>query len=1056
MLVGDMKDRLERPNAGGKPVKVGKDLMNGVAGATPQGRFAHAIKKVHEYGRKARNVFSKKGKEDDSPKDDKKKSNGNVDGKASTNNEDNRRSLEEKIVSGLQKHYPLNRYAEKAKKAFDNDKGDKYIKLYKEASNERAGIEAVAEHMKKRTSFWINFGLSSIPYILFLSVVLFVVIIIKNASSFKYRNNNGSVYDPNSKDNTQQTEQFEDEENPGVFADFPGLYQKIHQSVEKISKQYNIEVDEYIIIATLIAPINNNIITPYVVDENGNAVKCGNNQTVCYKYNGELKSWDEFVEIMGSQAELLAKMQLMTFSDKGICNNTEDTLEQIADNDKQENTFPWYEWLFPSNWFAGYVTKSDAEKNYVCTKAPDKNNLLPDEIITMSIEKGNYTQVVDDNGSPKTDEKGYYLYDKDPNSGGIYYWNLVNQKGFLFYYLKDYLPSFIDEDKGSISDDDKYIASLPVILKTADYIYDFYDAIKTGCDYPNDYHNVINSKITKIKVYNPPEKVNRFGLEPHIEVDFEDEYIGGVMLAEYNSGNDEALKAFAILARTEAIRNVGVDGEGEIENSSNRQNYNPEYDMNDPKYERITKAVQATRGLVLADYEKNVVAQTEYDAFCPVKNTLDEGKWYYLPEGQQNLPINVEEYKKVTGKEFISPDSHWLECPCFQNADGRPHDEKVTDEYGNKLYIKYAPFDEPPTYSLGNPGQKTSESCWTLKDITKDNGSELLYGWSYKPTGGHGRGASQYGLTYFGAMGYDQNALLRLFFPGSQIRVLKSAFPGNYCKDVEEVDYENQHANMTPYVPYDAGGVTDDIEGSPLNEPLVDALKRNGYTIDDLNKCIGERVKEKGYGTRDGVVAAGVELLRCTMEMTGGYTYPYDHSGGKIGQADLGGKLGVNSKWGNKGGTCEEPVCRLGLNCANFVRWALCNGGMALCDKGSASASEMGGLEGTEFFPGAVRIVFGGGFKVDKRSAPTSISSADEAIAAIKPGDVLYSVRPEGGGNHLMLIVGKDDSGIVIAENGRKTRRISFNYLKGRDRIFTVILMDGFYDDPSNKNNLEW
>ena len=64
---------------------------------------------------------------------------------------------------------------------------------------------------------------------------------------------------------------------------------------------------------------------------------------------------------------------------------------------------------------------------------------------------------------------------------------------------------------------------------------------------------------------------------------------------------------------------------------------------------------------------------------------------------------------------------------------------------------------------------------------------------------------------------------------------------------------------------------------------LVKALSKKGHTLQELTNCIQERIDKAGPGTRAGVVEAGVGLLECTMNMTGGYTYPYDHRGGWVG-----------------------------------------------------------------------------------------------------------------------------------------------------------------------------
>ncbi len=934
--------------------------------------------------------------------------------------EQQRKQARQNIRKGLNSYMPG--LGEVANKKLKTEQGEKLLDKYLDAPTKAEGIRQVAKELTKekrrrKMIFWFLTHL--IPIFLLL---LLLVLIFKNADTQIFSNQNGG---------TVESEYYEfDNVNTNIFANYPGLYEKIVSAVKKVSDTYKIEVDQYIILATLLAPIDNGYVTPVRKEDITTGNAC--DEDLCYKYDGDYITWQEFVDTMGEEAELLAKMQILTFTIKGEC-GSEKTMEQYAKNDDEVEELAWWEWLNPVRWFTGYTDEKKAEKNYVCVDAPQKDNRLPENVYTLSLDKGEYKYVVHNDGTTE--------YEKDPNSGGVYYWNLVNEGGFLFKYLKDYLY----DDNHSITDESElYKLNLPTILSNAEYIYSYYLSIRKSCDYPDDVHKILKSEIKTIKVYNPPEKQSRFGLEEHIEIDFEDQYIGGVMLAEYNSGNDEALKAFAILARTEAVANVGLDGSGEIENSSNKQNYNPNYSKE--KYPRIAAAVEATRGLVVSDYKKQEVWHTEYDAFCPTSNTPEGGRWYYLPEGQQNLPIDIVAYEEKTGKQFIDPDSKYLDCPCFKNANSRPHDEVI-----DRKYIKYSTYDQAPTEADGTPSQTTKESCWTRTSYMKDD----LVGWSYKASGGHGRGASQYGLTYFGAFGYDQDALIRLFFKTAQLRVLQSSLPEGKCHTVDTMDLDKDGGN-TPSgnSDFDGNGYTEILEGSPLKTTLVNALAAKGHTIEDLNSCIGEKVNSAGYGTRAGVVAAGVGLLQCTMDLTGGYTYPYDHTGGKVWQADLNGKLGVNSKWGEYGGVgCKDEPCRLGLNCANFVRWALCNGGMNLCSQGSAFAHEM---IYDQYYPGLIKIKTAPFFKVI--SGETDISTSSDAFDQIKPGDVLYSNSVSGGSNHVMLIVGKEDDRIIIAENGRKTRAISKSAItsSGGSMEYIVLLLDGYYNDPQNQNGLSW
>ena len=942
----------------------------------------------------------------------------------------------EAIRKGLNAYMPG--AGEVADKVLKTEKGEKLLDAYEKGDGHAEGIKNVANELnkKKRIRRIISGAITFLLPLLFL--VLIVVVIFKNADTQIYSNQNGG---------TVESENYGfDNVGTNIFATYPGLFEKIAGAVDKVSKQYKIEIDRYIILATLLAPIDNGLVTPVNREDITSGDACSEDQ--CYRMNGKYMNWTDFVKAMGDQAELLAKMQVLTYKPTDEdCG--EATMEQYAKNDDEIHTFHWLGWLNPVNWFKGYTDAAGAEKNYVCVDVPNPSidifgNKKIQNVTTHSIGQGKYTA--------KTDASGNVVYTKDSNSGGVYFWNLVNENGFLYTYLKDYLS-----DAGGSTDDHViYETNLPTILTASEYIYSYYDSIKKSCQYPKeDYHKILKSEIKTIKIFNPESTINnyrsRYGivLEPNMEIDFEDQYIGGVMLAEFNSGNEEALKAFAILARTEAIANVGVDGTGTIENSSNRQNYNPSYSAE--KYPKIAQAVKDTRGVIVGKFDSEEVWHTEYDAFCPVKVTLDNG-YYWLPDEQQNLPINPSEYKKKTGKEFISSDSKYLDCPCFQNQKAKPHDEII-----DRQFIRWSDSTtNPPNYAGGNPSQTTKEVCWKLTNET--NGSKV--GWKYNPTGGHGRGASQYGLKYFGAFGYSQDALIRLFFPGAQLRILQSSIEEGWCIGVDTMDLEKKDegdqsgSGDDSYSSGGEGGYNEVIRGKALNTTLKQALANKGYTISDLNNCIAGKVNSAGYATRDGVVMAGVGLIQCVMDMTGGYAMPYDHNGGKIYWDDLNNKLGVNSHWGEIGGVgCQDPPCRYGLNCANFVRWSFCNGGMNMCNQGSAGArSQTGAFTNTNYYPGAVRINTAN-FSV--MTGPTDISSADEAIAAIKPGDVLYS-DTNGEGQHAMLIVGKESNSITIAENGRGTRKISFSELKNGKKTYVVVLLDKYYEEESNKNSLSW
>lgn len=907
-----------------------------------------------------------------------------------------------------------------ANQALKTEKGDKLVEEYLNAETPTKGLMNVAKVIKKEQEKR-KFILSMVAFFAPILLIIFAFIIIfKNADTQIYSNeNNGSIdnYIPN------------DPYDSSVFSDYPGLYEKVESSVSKVSNQYKIEIDKYLILATLIAPIENGTIVPV------NDGSCGTNE--CYYFEGKSYTWEEFLVLWGDQAEFLAKAQILTYINESSnlkvdCYEGDDMLT-YSSNDMEVNNFNFWALFNPFNWFKGFRNAAEAETNAKCIMdVPAGESSIP-TVRVLSKEEGIYYNSIDINHE--------YEAIQEPDTGGVYFWNLSRINGFIHVYMKDYLNINPTE-----SDEQNYEINKSKIIEITNYIYSYYESIRKDC---NGY-NLVPSTIETINV-TPGEG------GPGGAIDFEDQYIGGVMLAEYHSGNLESRKAFAILARSFAISVVGVDGSGTIENSSNDQNYNPDYSPE--KYPEIAEAVEATRGLVVTDFGTTNVYQTMYDGFCPVKTELDNG-FYYLPDGQNNLPINPEAYQRKTGGPFIVLDKY-LQCPCFQSYDDRPHDEVI-----DRKQIKYhSSSSNPPTHALGYPPQTTKDVCWTPTSNTRTNPLtfQTEYGWAYKPGGGHGQGASQLGLKYFAEFEYEAEALIKLFYGDAvSIKRLSSSLEDGECE------------NASTKTGLGACGVTFDVSdsnytssigGSPLNTTLTEALSSKGYDTNCLDGCISARVSAAS-SERGKVVEAGIGLLECTMEMTGGFTYPYDHRGGAI--SYMGSGTGINPKWGEYADYatgCSTSKCRLGLNCANFVRWSMCNGGQSsLCSKGSTFATGMAGVNTSDpdYFPGAIRIYFrGNGFSADpnvsisnlssnyksilgKSSGNISSLSVDDVISLIQPGDVLYSDR-NGGSNHVMLVTGIDGSGIWIAENGRKTRKISHSELKSGSMTYVVLLLDDFY-----------
>ncbi len=262
----------------------------------------------------------------------------------------------------------------------------------------------------------------------------------------------------------------------------------------------------------------------------------------------------------------------------------------------------------------------------------------------------------------------------------------------------------------------------------------------------------------------------------------------------------------------------------------------------------------------------------------------------------------------------------------------------------------------------------------------------------------------------------------------------------------------------------DPNGIREVVSGKPrLKIPVATALAKKGHTVDDFNKCIYDRVKKAGPGTRYGVVAAAYGLIDCNLILTG-YVLSYDHTGGKV-HSDGGtdyckfnssicGKLGINIRWGNSGGTCRTDQCYYGLNCATFVRWSMCNGGMNLCTGGTAGAHSMTNVN---FFPEA------DGVTIQKNSVKyysgkdlTNHSSA-ELVRMLKPGDIAFRERvndPNGSSQHTFVIIGIDETGIYTANDGYYIKKISYSSMVDGEYYYRLLFLDNYYANPNNYNGL--
>ena len=199
------------------------------------------------------------------------------------------------------------------------------------------------------------------------------------------------------------------------------LKTKISEVKSSYSSKYGVSIDEKLILATLIAYQDTEKYTVEAQNESDNVTEEDEDN------EGTTKG----ISDMTSKIELLAKYQIMTTAK---CNYDSSTIRKIASNDKE-----------------GLFGKE--EKNYKCVSSGD------DESYSLSIERGDID---------------------DENSGGVYFWNLIDG-GFITDYYSDY----VDEDDSS---KEKVISSI------IEQIYDYYEQMPDDEDDAAAYNELASSK----------------------------------------------------------------------------------------------------------------------------------------------------------------------------------------------------------------------------------------------------------------------------------------------------------------------------------------------------------------------------------------------------------------------------------------------------------------------------------------------------------------------------------------------------------------------------------
>ncbi len=819
-----------------------------------------------------------------------------------------------------------------AKAALSTPKGQEVMDdlISKTESPEKAG-ETFIQKIKIKKEIIIT----AIPIVLttvasFLLPML-LILLLKNADSILFSEQGGNV------DKVIQDKEVDSAKEVSVFTKTEDLYLKVNQVAKDYHNKYGLEIDRDLIVATLVSQLQN--------DEYAYSEKTKKDE------NGNI-DWDWYVEKkMIPQVDLLAKYQIMEVigQGSGLCTSQwqEDgiDMEKVASHDTKASVIDFFlGWIF-------YKEAVKNERNIRCVAAPFNGE--SDSVSVISTEEGTYSVNLVGNELVET---------KSPYTGGVYFWNLVGPKGFIFEYYNDYLAIPIKNgDKEA-----QYEANKAQILEIAHSIYTYRRGL-INPNYCENYRILKDPVEPEINVL--PNDAGLYGGIYDLET-----YVAGVMSIEFPphlAGNTEALKAFAILARTYGLEVMRK--EGSIKNSSENQNFHP----NGINNKQIKDAVEATRGLVLTGrqddlWDKDTVDQileendwsdsnkkkifeyqyylynifmSEYDSFCPTTSQEENGGYYQLTANQNGLKISSDWVNGMgLNKKAI--------CPCKAKGYNEIHVSYAQNNEWILLNGSTAMNPFPHYISSDRDGRQEGGymMCWRNKDndgnvgakiclkkklVPNDYGeydvvedcntpSDYEYIYSYKPSGGHGRGASQWGLRYFAEKGYKMEELLKLFYDrkGSassnhhvQIMRLESSLVSGLCDVPKDL-----FPNATLY--YKGEIAVTNKKSVILREPLgefldqhkVEGEKKNG--LDLYKELIESKANLAGLGTGEAVAQVAIAMIS-SLDQTYKLKIPVSFDGGMKEEDAI-----IDGQWGSSI-PCGPYSCVKGLSNSGFVNTVL-------------------------------------------------------------------------------------------------------------------------------------
>ncbi len=208
------------------------------------------------------------------------------------------------------------------------------------------------------------------------------------------------------------------------------------------------------------------------------------------------------------------------------------------------------------------------------------------------------------------------IADWETMEDSVYFWNLMDN------FIEEYYDDYLDAGSGFAEEGSKRYEDAYKIL---DRIYDYYTLLGPSRDCSEKYAFQTVGEFCTDGVTVTGKNAGTYDLE---------EYIAGVVEAEmYADFPMESKKALAVAARSYVIASTN-SCEQAIDNSSNAQNFNPNYSQ------ESWEAADSTRGQVITENGKVVLAQ--YDSWdCPGRLTCEYTK---LPSGEKHTVTITNKY----------------------------------------------------------------------------------------------------------------------------------------------------------------------------------------------------------------------------------------------------------------------------------------------------------------------------------------------------------------------------------------------------------------------------